>query len=107
MSFLPFLDASLAAYTGPHSVGTVDVEIPTSTLPKVCAEPEGCVSTISFKIFYPAEKPSKQTRPVRWLPQPQATVLAAYARFLGKGQYTANLFAYELKRQSQFRHLEV
>ena len=98
MSFLHFIDTSLATYTGPYAVGTVDVEIPTSNLPNVHPEPKKSVSTISYKIFYPAEKPSKQTKPVRWLPQPQTSVLAAYARFLGRGRYAANLVAYELGR---------
>lgn len=86
----------MAAYTGPHVVGTVDVEIPTSTLPKVCPEPKGSVATVSFRIFYPSETPAKPTRPVRWLPQPQTSVLAAYAHFLGRGRYVANAVAYDL-----------
>lgn len=102
MLSFPFVDTSLAAYTGPYAVGTVDVEIPTSNLPIVCREPKRSVPTISCKLFYPAEKPSKQTRPVRWLPQPQISVLAAYARFLGRGQYTANLVAYELGRFANY-----
>src|SRR4051812_3737251 len=44
------------AYTGPHKVGTVDVEIPVDKLPSPYETPKEAsnIHTIQFRIFYPA-----------------------------------------------------
>ena len=82
-------------YHGPYAVGTVDVEIPAFDLPSPSETPEGAAPTIAFRIFYPCVKPSKDdSRPVRWVPQPQRLTLAALMRFLGVKERTANGLSY-------------
>lgn len=82
-------------YHGPYAVGTVDVEIPVSDLPLPADTPEGAAPTVAFRIFYPCAKPSKDdSRPVRWIPQPQRLTTAALMRFLGMKERTANGLSY-------------
>ncbi|KAL8761499.1 MAG: hypothetical protein Q9184_002378 [Pyrenodesmia sp. 2 TL-2023] len=71
------------SYSGPYTVGSTDVEIPTSELPSPSPTPDSSISTVSFRIFYPSEPPAKHSKPVYWLPEPQQQYLGAYVRFLG------------------------
>jgi platelet-activating factor acetylhydrolase len=87
---------SFPSYHGPYDVGTVDVEIPASDLPAPATTPERAQPTIAFRIFYPCAKPtSADSRPVRWIPQPQRQTISAFAQFIGvKSQRWANLISY-------------
>lgn len=76
--------AGFPSYPGPHAVGTVDVEIPVSVLGDLGGSPPtGRASTIAYRLFYPCESPPVQSRPVRWIPNPQMPVLSAYMQLLG------------------------
>ncbi|KAF7197876.1 putative phospholipase A2 [Pseudocercospora fuligena] len=88
---------SFPSYHGPYEVGTVDVEIPVADLPSPSEAPEGAAPTISFRIFYPCEKPKngEASRPVRWIPQPQRATIRAFASFIGvKNPRVANLISF-------------
>lgn len=76
---------SFPAYTGPYSVGTLDVEVPTAQLPSPSSSdpPDPSISTVSFRIFYPCERPAKAPKPVYWLSEPQQEYFKGYAKFLG------------------------
>lgn len=74
---------SFPDYTGPYKVGTLDVEIPTAQVASSWTIPDSSISTVSFRIFYPCEQPSKRPQPVYWLPEPQCEFFKAYTRFLG------------------------
>ncbi|KAI4251462.1 MAG: hypothetical protein LQ352_004842 [Teloschistes flavicans] len=71
------------SYTGPYKVGTADVEIPAAELPSPSPTPDPNLTTVSFRIFYPCEPPTKPPKSVYWLPDPQHEYLGAYTRFLG------------------------
>jgi len=100
-SYLPSLSGlspvnTFPAYNGKYDVGTVDVEIPISDLPAASEAPEGAVSTVAFRIFYPCQAPGKGEthRPVRWVPQPQRETINAFAKFLGAGSKLASLISF-------------
>jgi len=80
-SFSPF--RHFPSYTGPHAVGICDVEIPVSELDSPAPPPDNTITTVSFRVFYPCETPTKSQRPARWVPEPQSIYVAAYARFVG------------------------
>ncbi|KAI4747534.1 hypothetical protein E4T50_02222 [Aureobasidium sp. EXF-12298] len=81
-------------YPGPHTVGTVDVEIPTADLPSTAAAPADAAPTVSFRIFYPCQNQKESARPVRWIPSPQRPNLSAFARLLGAGSRASDFFSY-------------
>ncbi|KAF2680980.1 hypothetical protein K458DRAFT_420907 [Lentithecium fluviatile CBS 122367] len=82
------------SYTGPYKVGSVDVEIPTSQLEAPGPSDSPCtnLSTVAFRIFYPAREESSQ-KGVKWIPSPQREYVSAYARFLGAGSAFAQVFS--------------
>ena len=77
------------SHTGPHTVGTTDVEVSASSLPQTVHKPDSAVSTIAFRLYYPCQTPStevqskSQSKPVRWISAPQVQYLASIFRFLG------------------------
>ncbi|RYP74091.1 hypothetical protein DL769_004108 [Monosporascus sp. CRB-8-3] len=77
-------------YTGPHKVGTVDVEIPVCELESPAPAPANAseIETIQFRIFYPAQ-PDSEGKRITWLPAPQRDHLSAYIKFLGVGPFWA------------------
>lgn len=81
-------------YTGPHKVGTVDVEVPVSELVAPSPTPEGAADlhTVLFRIFYPAI-PDAEGKPITWLPAPQRLHIAAYAQFLGAGATLSSILS--------------
>jgi len=82
-------------YSGPHKVGTIDVEIPISELSSPSAAPSETsdITTIQFRIFYPAVPESRGKR-ITWLPTPQRLHVSAYAQFLGAGSMLASLVSF-------------
>lgn len=80
------------AYTGPYTVGTIDVEIPVSELESPSPCPDETIGTIQYRIFYPCEAESKGKN-VNWVPAPQRETLAAYGRFLGAGNKLADFIS--------------
>jgi len=79
-------------YTGPHCVGTCDVELPAADLEAPSPAPDGTIGTVSFRIFYPCE-PIDSYRPVKWIPTPQGRYVSAYARFMGAAPGLADFIA--------------
>jgi len=83
------------AYTGPYTVGSVDVEIPVSELGPAlkpsASDPQ--INTIAFRIFYPCA-PGGSKRPVRWIQSPQREIVNAYGRFLGAGSAMSSAMSY-------------
>lgn len=84
---------SFPHYTGPHRVGTTDVEIPVSELDSPSSAPDDSIDTIQFRIFYPCEADVKSAYGVNWVPKSQRGYVSAYTRFLGAGTTLAGLIA--------------
>lgn len=83
-------------YTGPHKVGTIDVEIPISELDSPSQAPSnaGNIPTIQYRIFYPCDAESKHKgKSVTWIPAPQRDYISAYSRFLGAGSTLAEVIS--------------
>ncbi|KAG6006476.1 hypothetical protein E4U21_007020 [Claviceps maximensis] len=82
-------------YTGPHKVGTVDVEIPVSELnsPSPAPEQAADISTVQFRVFYPAAVDSDE-KPITWLPNPQRHHVSAYTKFMGLGSTLADIISF-------------
>ncbi|KAH6642978.1 platelet-activating factor acetylhydrolase [Boeremia exigua] len=95
MSWLKSINPTPAfpAYTGPHKVGSIDIEIPTSELENPSDDaPPADIPTVAFRVFYPCRQDSEQ-KAVRWIPSPQREYVAAYARFLGANSAFASVFS--------------
>ncbi|KAF1985523.1 hypothetical protein K402DRAFT_421816 [Aulographum hederae CBS 113979] len=96
MTWLPRLNPvpGFPQYTGPHKVGTIDIELPVADLDSPAPSPRSDITTAAFRVFYPCE-PTGRERPVRWLPdEHQRGYLGAYARFIGIGNKFSEVFAY-------------
>lgn len=84
---------SFADYTGPYTVGTREIEVPTSELPTPAPDPS--ISTVSYRIFYPCSSDSRKNgKYVHWLPEPQTQYFTAYARFMQASPWLAELLRY-------------
>lgn len=85
---------TLPEYTGPYKVGTIDVEIPVSSLNAPSAPPPNAadIPTVQFRLFYPAQPDSKGKR-ITWLPAPQRSHVSAYSRFLGIGSVASEIIS--------------
>ncbi|KAA8573451.1 hypothetical protein EYC84_005036 [Monilinia fructicola] len=84
-------------YTGPHKVGTIDVEIPISDLDSPAQTPSNAenIPTIQYRIFYPCDTDLKHKgKSVNWIPTPQRDYISAYSRFLGAGSTLAEVISY-------------
>lgn len=79
-------------YTGPHKVGTIDIEFPVSELDSPSPAPDDTLSTIQYRVFYPCE-PEAKGKKLHWVPSPQREYLSAYARFLGAGSTLAEVIS--------------
>jgi hypothetical protein len=80
-------------YTGPHKVGTIDVELPVSDLDPPSPSPDESISTVQYRIFYPCEPDAKGKKTVNWLPAPQRGYVSAYTKFLGAGSMLADFIS--------------
>lgn len=92
MGLLPYLPA----YSGPYSVGTIDLEIASADLIPSGQSSAQIPETVACRIFYPAEQPPKKShsRPVYWIQSPQKEIVSAYGRFLGASPTLASVFSY-------------
>ncbi|TWU73467.1 hypothetical protein ED733_005098 [Metarhizium rileyi] len=82
-------------YTGPYKVGTVDVEIPITDLNSPSPAPihAADISTVQFRVFYPAVPESNQ-KYITWLPNPQRHHVSAYTKFVGIGSTLADILSF-------------
>lgn len=80
-------------YTGPHKVGTIDVEIPVSELEAPSPAADESIPTVQYRIFYPCEE-SAAKKPIYWLPRPQREYVSAYMRFAGAHSVLAQFISY-------------
>lgn len=85
---------AFSPYTGPHKVGTIDVELPINELESPSPAPAEDIPTIQYRIFYPCEPDAKCKKSVNWLPAPQRGYVSAYTRFLGAGSRLADVISY-------------
>ena len=88
-------------YTGPHKVGTIDVELPINELESPSPAPTEDIPTIQYRIFYPCEPDAECKKSVNWLPAPQRGYVSAYTRFLGAGSLLADVISYVLKSAAE------
>jgi platelet-activating factor acetylhydrolase len=79
---------------GPLAVGSTEYEIPVSEIPSPSPVPDPAISTIKFRVFYPASSTATSRATIHWLPNPQHQWLEAYASFLGASPRLAKLFSY-------------
>ncbi|KAK2804421.1 hypothetical protein FQN51_002064 [Onygenales sp. PD_10] len=95
MAFSLLQIPSFPSFTGPHKVGTSEFEIPVSSLDSPAATPQSDIplSTILFRVFYPAEEGNHASKPVYWIPEPQGAFSGALAEFLGLPKRLSNLLA--------------
>ncbi|OJD17280.1 hypothetical protein AJ78_02614 [Emergomyces pasteurianus Ep9510] len=84
---------SFPSYTGPHRVGTSEFEIPVSSLesPAISPESDIPISTIQFRVFYPADNVDPTSKPVYWVPNPQGAYTGGLAEFLGAPKRLSNI----------------
>jgi len=93
----PLLSSKLPAYTGPHQVGTIDLEIPCdprrindATL-KDGGHPAFQVETVLFTLYYPSVKGVVSHKSHHhWVPRPLGIVGAGYARFARISNFFTN-----------------
>jgi len=90
LSFLSPLP-TLPAYSGPESVGTVEYEIPLSSLGFESIPKDLPASTVKFRIFYPAKLKDDAVCGVPWLPAPQTAHLGAYIRMARLGPWLSKI----------------
>ncbi len=88
LSFLNPLPA-LPDYTGPHKVGSAEYEIPINILGLEPLSIDVSLSTIRFRIFYPAT--ARGTRGVPWVPEPQTMYLEGYLKLARLNSWLASL----------------
>lgn len=112
----PLLLSRLPAYTGPHGVGAVDIEVPLDPPRRVSdvtfrrqdhdgeKAPAFEVETVLFTLYYPTEKKKpaggdgQGGEQLYWIPSPVSATARGYARFLGmdnglvRGLLTAGLW---------------
>jgi platelet-activating factor acetylhydrolase len=78
---------------GPHKVGTTEWEVPVSEIPSPSPAPEEYLTTIKFRLFYPAIPKAKSKSSASWLPSPQREWNQAYASFLGAGPRVSSIIS--------------
>ncbi|KAF3934196.1 hypothetical protein ABW20_dc0106722 [Dactylellina cionopaga] len=88
-------------YKGPYEVGTLDLEVPVSSLVDAGLSPpcpaHSDIPTVQFRVFYPAALKGKAEGPqngANWVPSPRKEYVAAYCRFAGAGEFLANVLSY-------------
>ncbi|KAG9522660.1 PAF acetylhydrolase, partial [Aureobasidium melanogenum] len=94
---MPLLSSKLPAYTGPHAVGTIDIESPcdgrkTSDVRfKSTGQPAFLLETVLFSVYYPAVKGAKSDKPKHlWVPKPLSITAEGYAKFAHISNFLTN-----------------
>lgn len=93
----PLLASPLPAYTGPHAVGAVDIEVPiadhggqplllSNATFKATGRPAFELQSVLFTLYYPvaaaaAAGRDAPTPPMYWIPKPISLTARGYARF--------------------------
>ncbi|CAK1354155.1 unnamed protein product [Cercospora beticola] len=83
----PLFASNLPKYTGPYSVGAIDVEVPVreprkinDTVFKHNGEPAFALDTVLFTLYYPTAHDSMSSRPRhKWFPKPMSLIAEGYA----------------------------
>lgn len=91
----PLFSSPLPAYSGPHEVGAVDLEIPvekprriSETLLKETKKPAFELETVLFTVYYPAEKGARShVARHLWVPRPISLTAEGYARIAGVNNF--------------------
>lgn len=95
VTWQPFFSSRLPAYSGPHSVGAIDLEIPlekpkriSDTVLKNSKEPAFEVESVLFTVYYPAVKGAKSRAALHpWVPKPISLTAEGYARAAGVNNF--------------------
>ncbi|TKA32942.1 hypothetical protein B0A50_01168 [Salinomyces thailandicus] len=101
---MPLFSTALPPYTGPHEVGTIDLEVPcdgrkvNDAVFKADGKPAFELETVFLSLYYPAVKGSVSNEPNHlWVPKPIALHGEGYARFAHiNGFFFNNLFTFGL-----------
>lgn len=88
LTWQPFFSSALPAYTGPHAVGAIDVEVPlhkpvriSDTLLRDSRGPAFEVETVLFTLYYPTAKAARSKKSRHpWVPRPLSLTAEGYAR---------------------------
>ncbi|KAF4554534.1 Phospholipase A2-like protein [Elsinoe fawcettii] len=100
----PLLSSPLPAYTGPHRVGLIDIEVPVPT-PRVVhpavfkstSAPAFELKTVLFSIYYPAERHGSSNAKHYWIPRPLGLTARGWAKFAGVSNFfTDRVFTFGL-----------
>ena len=96
---MPLLSSDLPPYTGPYSVGAIDLEAPCESrtihdaIYKDSGEPAFKLDTVLFTLYYPSERGAVSSHPHHsWITKPAALTAEGYARFAGINNYFTNSF---------------
>jgi platelet-activating factor acetylhydrolase len=98
----PLLSSNLPAYTGPHEVGLVDIEVPVDhrTIHNATLKdgtPAFKMETILFSLYYPAVKGVKSHGSHLWMPRPLSIIGAGYAKYAHFSNFVTNsIFTFSL-----------
>ncbi|KAF5021961.1 hypothetical protein F66182_6001 [Fusarium sp. NRRL 66182] len=95
ITWQPFFSSRLPAYSGPHHVGAIDLEIPlekpkriSDTVLRETQKPAFEVETVLFTLYYPSVKNAASraaTHP--WVPKPMSLTAEGYARAAGVNNF--------------------
>ncbi|KAM0296184.1 hypothetical protein HYE67_008116 [Fusarium culmorum] len=88
ITWQPFFSSRLPAYSGPHDVGAIDLEIPldkpkriSDTILKETGKPAFEVETVLFTVYYPTVKNAASRAALHpWVPKPISLTAEGYAR---------------------------
>ncbi|KAI1610146.1 1-alkyl-2-acetylglycerophosphocholine esterase [Exophiala viscosa] len=97
LSASPMLSSRLPEYTGPYSVGAIDLEVPCEPrrLNDARLKDDGHhafqLETVLFTLYYPSAKGVLSSKPHHlWIPRPLGIVGAGYARFARISNFLSN-----------------
>ncbi|KAL4730944.1 hypothetical protein ACLX1H_002986 [Fusarium chlamydosporum] len=95
ITWQPFFSSRLPAYSGPHDVGAIDLEIPldkpkrmSDTVLKENGKPAFEVESVLFTVYYPAVKGAASRGALHpWVPKPISLTAEGYARAAGVNNF--------------------
>ncbi|EXJ68583.1 uncharacterized protein A1O5_08377 [Cladophialophora psammophila CBS 110553] len=93
----PALSSRLPPYTGPYSVGAIDVEVPVETrsihnaIFRDGGHPAFELETVLFTLYYPSDKDAVSSKPHHfWVPKPLRVTGKGYARVARISNFVTN-----------------